>query len=250
MNRSRAWRAPGAGVFLTAVVGLVLCSIATGRARPSQDTALARLVDRFKTTTTPFWRQFEVAKDIADLRNPQALALLEPWLTHEDRHIRANVAFVFGALSDPRGLTTLETILSDRSGRQEGQGIPVGRWSLPRQIEADRYYAVHVLGELKDKRSLDILVRLLSDEQVNYKAIWALGELEDGRAIAPVMKLLNHSDALIRITSIQTLEKLHARDAIPALRKLLDDHALPSAGDQLPVSQAARAAIASLEKSK
>jgi HEAT repeat protein len=205
------------------------------------------LVERFKTTS-PFWRQADVAKEIAGLKNPQALTALASWLTHEDRHIRANVAFVFAALGDPRGLQALEAIIDDRSDRSEGQGIPGAKWSLAKQILSDRYYAVHVLGELKDKSSLGILVRLLADEQVNYKAIWALGEIGDARAIPPVIRMLQDRDAHTRITAIQTLETLHAREALPDLRAMVDDPALPNAGDQIPVGQVAARAIAVLEK--
>jgi HEAT repeat protein len=232
------------------VVALIsVCLIgreASGLAVQERPSARA-LVDEFRASAS-FWRQLDVAKKLVALRSTEALDWLEPWLMHHDRHIRGNVAFVFAALRDPRGLETLAGILNDRSERQEGQGIPGGRWTLERQIGADRYYAVHLLGELKDAQTVELLLPLLNDEQVNYKVAWALGEIGDRRAVRPLIDALGHSKALVRISAIQALEKLGAREALPYLRTLLNDHELPSAGDQVSVAATARAAIAKLSK--
>lgn len=88
-----------------------------------------------------FWRQFNVAKQIVGTGEARVLQRLEPWLTREDRHSRGNAAFVFASLGDARGLETIRAMLTDRSARSEGQGIPVGKFSLAGQIRADRYYA-------------------------------------------------------------------------------------------------------------
>ena len=81
------------------------------------------LLDRFKTEKV-FWRQFEIARALAAANNRGAIAELEVWLTHDDRHLRGNVAFVLGRLGDPRGFETIAAILADRSPRSAGQGIP------------------------------------------------------------------------------------------------------------------------------
>jgi HEAT repeat protein len=67
-------------------------------------------------------------------------------------------AFMFAALGDSRGFDVITAILNDRSDRPAGQGIPKGRWSLQGQIDADRYYAVHLLGELKNPSAVPVLV--------------------------------------------------------------------------------------------
>ncbi len=137
------------------------------------------LLEQFKGTKV-FWRQFEVAKKIIALRDTEVLQELTGWLSHEDRHLRGNAAFIFAGLGDDRGFEVISAILTDTSDRAEGQGIGLapsdGRYSVAAQIQADRYYAVHLLGELKDGHALPILVRLLGDEKVNYKVAW-------GRAI-------------------------------------------------------------------
>jgi len=98
------------------------------------------------------------------------------WLSHEDRHIRGNVAFVFGGFGDPRGFQVITDILSDRSDRPH-PGVGGGNRTLEAQIGQDRYYAVHLLGELRDPRAIPILIPLLKDADLNYKVPWALAQI-------------------------------------------------------------------------
>src|SRR5258705_10729735 len=108
-------------------------------------------------------------------------------------------------------------------------------WTRSR-FGADRYYAVHLLGHLKGARTVEILLPLLEDKDINYHVAWALGEAGDVRAVGPLIAVLRDSDALVRISAIQSLEKLGATEALPAIRTLLTDHGLPRAGDQVPVA--------------
>ena len=54
-----------------------------------------QLIDRFKHEGV-FWRQFEIGRVLAASRDSSIIDELEPWLTHENRHLRANAAFVIG----------------------------------------------------------------------------------------------------------------------------------------------------------
>jgi HEAT repeat protein len=157
-----------------------------------QNPSLAELLDQFQTTN--FSRQLEVGKQIVRVGDVRTLQVLEPWLGHEDRHLRGNAAFVFASHADTRGFETLRGILTDRSHRPMGQGVPGGSfnpaqpaWWLPAQIRAERYYAVLLLGQLTDARAFEILVPLLDDVEINYQVAWALGEIGDRRAIGPLI---------------------------------------------------------------
>lgn len=238
---------------LTAFIIIVTTVLLAG-IEAAQTSATTRMLEQFKSTPV-FWQQFELAKELAKVGDAQVLTALEPLLGHDDRHLRSNAAFVFARLGDPRGLETINVILADRSDRPLGQGIPGGsfntaapRWWLPSQIRADRYYAVHVLGELKDSRSVDILIPLLGDPEVNYHVAWALGQIRDRRAIGPLIRTLVDRDALVRVSAIQALEALDAKEALPQLRGLLNDQAMPSTGPRVPVGDTAKAAIAKLQK--
>jgi HEAT repeat protein len=239
---------------ITAVV-LVTGGVAMGSSALAQDRkpSLRELLDEFQTTNSA--RQLEVGKQIVKVGDVTVLRVLEPWLRNEDRHLRGNAAFVFASLGDARGFETLGGILTDRSSRPMGQGVPGGsfnpgqaQWWLPAQIRADRYYAVYLLRQLKGMRAVEILLPLLDDTDINYHAAWALGEVGDVRAVGPLIAALQNPDALVRIAAIQSLEKLGATEALPAIRTLLTDHALPRTGDQVSVADIAKTAIAKLQR--
>lgn len=201
------------------------------------------LLDRFKREKV-FWRQFEIGKVVAAAGNHDAIAELEPWLTHDDRHLRGNVALLLGRLGDPRGFDTITAILSDRSPRSSGQGIPGGNWTVQAQIRADRYYAAHLLGDLKDPRGVEVLIPLLNDEDVDDIVPWSLAEIGDRRAIGPLIEEMERGDPSARVLAIYGLEKLNAREALPWLRKLLQDNRRSNFGTQTTIAEAAKRAIA------
>lgn len=170
-----------------------------------------------------------------------------PWLSHQDRHLRGNAAFIFGALGDPHGFDVIVAILNDRSERPEAQGIPRGRWSLPEQIRADRYYAAHLLGDLKDSRAISILVPLLTDPEVNYIVPWSLAQTGNGSAIQPLIGAMSDSNPSIRVLAIYALVDLKATEALPRLRQLLGDNEKSNFGKLESVADTAQAAIAKLQ---
>jgi HEAT repeat protein len=218
---------------------------------PVQEPSVQRLLDRF-TREEVFWRQLEIGKALAAAGDRAVIAELEAWLTHDDRHVRGNVALVLGRLGDPRGFDTIAAILADRSDRPEGQGGEgrSGRWSLERQIRSDRYYAAHLLGELKDPRGVGVLLPLLDDEDVGYKVPWCLAEIGDRRAIGPLIAHLDRDDPSVRVYTISALEQLNAREALPKLRELLGDERTSRLGRPISVGGAARHAIAVLGRSR
>jgi hypothetical protein len=207
------------------------------------------LVERLKREKV-FFQQLEIAQQIVERHDSSVIPSLIGWLTHQDRHIRGNAAFIVGRLGDPRGFQVIVDILDDRSDRPEGQGIPGvagdGRYHVAPQIAADRYYAVHLLGELRDPQAVPILVPLLRDPQLNYKVPWALTQIGDRRAIGPLINALDEDSASMRVAVIYALEAMNAKEALPRLMALLDDHRSTNTGAQVSVADAARAAIAKL----
>ena len=45
------------------------------------------------------------------------------------------------------------------------------------QVRTDRYYAAHLLGDLKDPRGVDVLIPLLDDDDVGYIVPWSLAQI-------------------------------------------------------------------------
>jgi hypothetical protein len=207
------------------------------------------LVAKFKSEKV-FFQQLEIAQQIVARHEPGVIPSLIGGLTHQDRHIRGNAAFIVGGLGDPRGFQVIAEMLDDRSDRPEGQGIPGvssdGRYRVAPQIAADRYYAVHLLGELRDPQAVPILVSLLKDPQVNYKVAWALAQIGDRRAIGPLINALDEDGPSMLVAVIYALEAMNAKEAIPRLTALLSDPRLSNSGAQASVADAARAAIAKL----
>jgi hypothetical protein len=152
------------------------------------------LLDRFKQEKV-FWRQLEIGKALAETSDRGVIAELEPWLAHDDRHLRGNVALVLGRLGDPRGFGTIADMLADRSERGPGQEIPGGNWSVQAQIRADRYYAAHLLGHLKDPRGVEALVPLLKTKNwaIRCRGTW----VKSGKA-APLDRSSQRSSGMTR----------------------------------------------------
>jgi HEAT repeat protein len=213
-----------------------------GQPRPS----VVELVPQFETTTV-FWRQIEVAKAIVAANDISVLPKLQSWLMHEDRHLRGNAAFIYAGLGDPRGFDVIAAILRDHSDRPEGQGIPGGRWTLHGQIRADRYYAAHLLGDLKDPHAIPILVPLLKDLDVNYVVPWSLGQIGDRSAIQPLIQTLSDQNPSMRVLAVHALEQLKATEALPRLRQLLGDNERSNFDKLESVAEAAQAAVAKLQ---
>ncbi len=194
-----------------------------------------------------FWRQIEVAKAIVAAGDRSVLPKLESWLTYQDRHLRGNAAFIYAGLGDVRGFDVITAILRDYSERPAGEGFGGNRWSLREQIRQDRYYAAHLLGDLKDPRAIPILVPLLTDSDVNYIVPGSLGQIGDRSAIKPLLGSLSDPNPSMRVLAVYALVELKATEALPSLRELLDDNARSNFGKLESVSDAAQAAIAKLQ---
>ena len=228
-------------------IPIVLLLASAHPIRGQQGPSAAELLRQFESETL-FTRQFEVAKAIVAANDTSVLPRLEPWLTHPDRCLRGNAAYIFGRLGDPRGFDVIVGILGDRSANREVHVISsVGLPWLPGEIRQDRYYAAHLLGDLKDPRGVPILVSRLTDPDVNYIVPWSLGQIGDKSAIEPLIQTLSDRHASMRVLAIYALVELKAMEALPRLRQLLDDNGRPNFGRFESVVEAAQAAIATLE---
>jgi HEAT repeat protein len=227
--------------------GIVVLLLASPLLVHGQQPPVSQLLQQFERETI-FWRQFEVAQAIVAANDPSVLPRLEPWLTHPDRHLRGNAAFIFSRLGDRRGLDVIVAILNDRSEARETHAISsVGGPSVRGQIREDRYYAAHLLGDLKDARAVPILVPLLTDPDLNYIVPWSLVQIGDRSAIPPLIGSLNDPNPSMRVLAIHALAELKASEAMPRLRMLLDDHESSNFDKFESVADAAQAAIAALQ---
>jgi HEAT repeat protein len=243
---------PAAGITLAAGDHDVVVFVAR-REAPKRTVATtqnsAALIQQFKNENV-FWKQIEIGKAIAGTHDASVLPPLADWLGHPDRHIRGNVAFIFASFGDPRGLQTIADILADRSERREGQGITSTssdmRYRFERQVAADRYYAAHLLGDLRDPRGVELLLPLLDDTDTQSIVPWSLGQIGDKRAIPPLIAALDNDDPSNRVLVIYALEALNAKEAVPRLMTLMNDDRKSRFGALVTVAEAAKAAITKL----
>ena len=242
----RAFRAMVARLGFPLVLLVATPCLDRGQQRPS----VSELLHQFETTTV-FWRQFEIAKALVAANDATILPTLQPWLTHEDRHLRGNAAFVFAGLGNSAGFDVIVAILSDRSKRPVGQGIATIAGSpealAQLQIAADRYYAAHLLGDLKDPHAVSILAPLLTDREVDYIVPWSLAQIGDRSAVQSLIWTMSDRNPSMRVLAIHALENLKATEALPRLRQLLGDNERCNFDRLESLAEAAQAAIAKLQ---
>jgi HEAT repeat protein len=196
---------------------MCLLHTVSGQTAKHSSERTSELVEQFKTTTT-FWKQFEVAKQIVALHDESVLRELEPWLSNEDMQLRGNAAFIFASLGDDRGFQIIKAILENRSPKRAVSMFnDAGRPSPELQIRQDRYYAAHLFGDLKDVRAVPILIPLLRDEEVKHVVPWSLGEIGDKSAIPPLKDALddNNNSLTMRASALLAIEKLQAKEGLP-----------------------------------
>jgi len=239
----RAFRTTVPRLSILVILLLQLPNVIHGQQRPSVE----ELLHQFESATA-FTQQFVVANAIVAANDRSVLPRLEPWLAHKDRCLRGNAAYIFGRLGDPSGFDVIVAILGDRSSEREVQVISsIGLPWIQGQVRQDRYYAAHLLGDLKDPRAIPILVPLLTDPDVMQIVPWSLGQIGDKSAIEPLIQTQNDRNTNMRVLVIYALVDLKAMEALPVLRQLMDDNTRSNFGKLESVAEAAQAAIAKLQ---
>ena len=221
---------------------LLLAAITPIAAQNLNHEAAVELVRQFKAQRNPYF-QVDVAKKLVALGDSSVLPELEPYLNDETRMVRGNAALVFAGLGDHRGFQIILDILNDKS--TNGREI---RGSTINPVRDDRYFAAHLLGDLKDPRAVPILIPLLRDTDVNYIVPWSLGEIGDKSAIPPLIETLGDKNPDMRALAIYALQTLNAKQALLRIRALVNDDQRIHFDGLGPVSQAAKEAIATLEE--
>ena len=96
---------------------------------------------------------------------------------------------------------------------------------MQQEIRQDRYYAAHLLGDLKQPRAIPILVPLLTDVDVHGIVPWSLAQIGGHDAVAPLISTLKDGNPDMRWMAIDALVTLRAKEALPHIRQLLTDEA-------------------------
>jgi HEAT repeat protein len=141
-----------------------------------------------------------------------------------DRSVRCNAGLVLARLGDDRGLAAVVAELNDAAPRPApGRTRSDGRPDVSGQVRQDRYYAAHVLGEMRDKRAVPALVATFGNPDLAYKAAYALSQIGDAAAVAPLRRLMGESGGDTRLAAAHALAKLGAPDGLPVVAGFLGD---------------------------
>lgn len=113
-----------------------------------------------------------------------AVESLIPVLKSDSMLTRINAAYALIGIGNAHAVIPLITALNPQNKPEDD----------------DKFYRewlVMALGELKDKRAVELLISILKDknqeDSVRITAVWALGEIKDSRAIEPLVDVLDEN---------------------------------------------------------
>lgn len=181
--------------------------------------------------------QLLVGEEIVQARSTLALRWIGTWLDAVSISSRANAAYILARYDDPRGVATLESIVSEFAGPSLLGGEAAGATT------AELDHAAYLLGILGDPGSFATLWRILEGPMPNdypSRAVErALLQTVDASAIPFLIRQLDGRDDFLRAMAIQILAELGAREALPHLETLLNDPARPFRGSTTSIGDLA-----------
>ncbi len=170
-----------------------------------------------------FWQQAEIGKKLIEQGDKSLIPELVKMLNAENRQVRCNVGMVLAGLGDERGLKAVITELQDREPRPTKMRRSDGRPWIEGQIGEDRCYAAHVLGDIRDQRSLPALLSVLTEPSINLAAAWSLGEIADRQALPALREMLGRAgaDPMEKLCAAHAMAKIGDSAGVSALVELL-----------------------------
>ena len=142
-------------------------------------------------------------------RPPQALPALRALANDPAPRVRLEVVIALGLRRDAESIDLIAARVFEEAD------------------EEVRYYAASALGELRDARATQHLIRAYQTpalgHQVQWMALWALGENRDAAAMPTLLAALRDPDAEFRARAVESIAMLQrdlcadAEDAWPAM---------------------------------
>ncbi|MER3501191.1 MAG: hypothetical protein IMHGJWDQ_001200 [Candidatus Fervidibacter sp.] len=158
---------------------------------------------------------------LGETGDPRAVPVLLRALRDQDENVRAVAAASLGKLRYARAAPDLVRTLGDKSERVQAHAEwaleNIGDRAIPAIMEgakhsATRLRAFRLLGRLKARKAVPLLVDGLKDQRAEVRAIaaWALGEIGDRRALAALRQALADKDLTVRREAVLALGKMGA----------------------------------------
>lgn len=179
---------------------------------------------------------------IGTLHDDTFLPLLKAFLTFEDDRVRANAVDAMALLDNIEVVEILKALVGDRNNRVRanairglwGKGIRFGLNTLPEELRSPnpkkRASVAYILGEIKEERSAELLLKLLGDPtpMVRNRAVLSLGRLGSPRLIGPLLNIyVKEEDSGIRQVIIDTCLGLSVEQCLAELTTRFEQEADP-----------------------
>lgn len=89
-------------------------------------------------------------------------------------------------------------------------------------LSKDKETALWIIGELKSKANLDILMKSVVHKHVNIRrmAVSALGKLEDRSAEIPLIRALEDENSQVVLYAIKSLAKIKSEKAVDKIKNI------------------------------
>lgn len=134
-------------------------------------------------------------------------------------------------------------VLADLDGSRLPKELVPTLSDLVRSGGVESAVAAHLLGEMKAKAAVPVLMKAVEDPAgaAQREALWALGQLGDASATDVVVRELNSESAELRAAAADALGGIGASRAVAALEALKGDY-------YVRVREAAEATLAKLTR--
>lgn len=171
-------------------------------------------------------------KVIGGFKSAEFIPLFKAFLNYADERVRANATESLGEINSPEVVEILKVLVSDRNNRVRAnaikalweKGIRFGLNTLSEELRSPntrkRASVAYILGEIREDKSLDLLVGLLSDisPTVRNRAVLSLGKIGSSRMISHLVNAFcNEDEVNIRETIVLTVLRINQELAMNQL---------------------------------
>ncbi|HOY67077.1 MAG TPA: HEAT repeat domain-containing protein [Candidatus Ozemobacteraceae bacterium] len=173
-------------------------------------------------------------KGLGCVGTAEAIAVLDKHLAHPEWFLRKRIVEALGQAKAPNAVASLVRALADPSVQVRSGAIEalskVGHLDIPLLIDrlekGDRDLKVHlirVMGQVRDRRLLEPMVRTLADRSMLVFSLDALGDLGFAEAAGPIERFLTDKEWFNRLNAIEALGKLPLPNLYAIAERLLED---------------------------
>lgn len=178
--------------------------------------------------------KIDAAKRLGTINNPKSAEYLIDVINDNENKVRLEIIHSLGKLKNVETLPILIKTLKDKDisirwAAEEAislfgsNSLECISESLKTEDDELRYYLVTILGEIKDDKSVQILIKTLNDPDLEVKIVTidALAKVGNISAIKPLFEILNDEERRIRKSATYAIIKIGQEEDLKALKVIL-----------------------------